>query len=169
MTSERFQHVVTSLSKLILGHRKACPLWLFLHWMPFCCTAMPNVKLHTFNCPFSRTTWVSRYQKAKTNLDFTEARDIEWHWRQLGHMQVCIALQTDSHASTTTLVPTLEICRYLTLNHVLHLLYASTLQALCYHVQLNCVKCAEDSVLKLCCDPVFLCRCLYELVFCHVY
>jgi len=76
MMSERFQHVVTSLLKLILGHRKACPLWLFLHWMPFCCTAMPNVKLHTFNCPFSGTTWVSRYQKAKTNLDFTEARDI---------------------------------------------------------------------------------------------
>jgi len=32
---------------------------------------------------------VSRYQKGKTNLDFTEARDSEWHWHQLGHMQVC--------------------------------------------------------------------------------
>ena len=29
------------------------------------------------------------YQKGKTNLDFTEARDSEWHWHQLGHMQVC--------------------------------------------------------------------------------
>jgi len=28
---------------------------------------------HTFNGPFSRTTRVSRYQKGKTNLDFTEA------------------------------------------------------------------------------------------------
>ena len=30
---------------------------------------------HPFNGPFSRTTQVSRYQKGKTNLDFTEARD----------------------------------------------------------------------------------------------
>ena len=48
----------------------------------------------------SRTTWVSRYQKGKTNLDFTEARDSEWQWHQLGHMQVCPSLQTDNHAST---------------------------------------------------------------------
>ena len=33
---------------------------------------------HTFNGPLSRTTRVSRYQKCKTNLDFTEARDSEW-------------------------------------------------------------------------------------------
>ena len=33
---------------------------------------------HTFNGPLSRTTRVSRYQKGKTNLDFTEARDSEW-------------------------------------------------------------------------------------------
>ena len=43
---------------------------------------------------------MSRYQKGKTNLDFTEARDSEWQWHQLGHMQVCISLQTDNHAST---------------------------------------------------------------------
>ena len=45
--------------------------------------------LQTFNGLFSRTTWVSRYQKGKTNLDFTGARDSEWQWHQLGHMQVC--------------------------------------------------------------------------------
>jgi len=33
---------------------------------------------HPFNGPFSGTTQVSRYQKGKTNLDFTEARDSEW-------------------------------------------------------------------------------------------
>jgi len=33
------------------------------------------------------------------NLDFTEARDSEWQWHQLDHMQVCISLQTDNHAS----------------------------------------------------------------------
>ena len=30
---------------------------------------------HPFNGPFSGTTQVSRYQKGRTNLDFTEARD----------------------------------------------------------------------------------------------
>jgi len=45
---------------------------------------------------FSRTIWVSRYQKSKTSLDFTEARDREWQWHQLGHMQVCISLQTET-------------------------------------------------------------------------
>jgi len=46
---------------------------------------------------------VSWYQKGKTNLDFTEARDNEWQWHQLGHMQLCTLLQTDNHASTTPL------------------------------------------------------------------
>jgi len=46
---------------------------------------------HPFNGPFSGTTRVGRYQKGKTNLDFTEARDSEWQWHQLGHMQVCTA------------------------------------------------------------------------------
>jgi len=46
---------------------------------------------------------VSRYQKGKTNLDFTEARDGEWQWHQLGHMQVWTSLQTDNHASTPPL------------------------------------------------------------------
>jgi len=58
---------------------------------------------HPFNSPFSGTTQVSRYQKGKNNLDFTEARDSEWQWNQLGHMQVCISLQTDNHASTPLL------------------------------------------------------------------
>jgi len=46
---------------------------------------------------------VSWYQKSKTNLDFTEARDSEWQWHQLRHMQVCTSLQTDNHASTQPL------------------------------------------------------------------
>ena len=56
-----------------------------------------------FNGLFSRTTWVSRYQKGKTDLDFTGARDSEWQWHQLGHMQVYTSLQTDNHASTPPL------------------------------------------------------------------
>jgi len=62
-----------------------------------------NTHKHPFNGSFSGTTRVSRYQKGKTNLEFTEARDSEWQWHQLGHMQVCTALQTDNYASTPPL------------------------------------------------------------------
>ena len=53
--------------------------------------------------PFSGPTRVSRYEKGKTNLDFTEARDNGWQWHQLGYMEVCISLQTDNQASTPLL------------------------------------------------------------------
>ena len=56
-----------------------------------------------FNGPCSRTTRVSQYQKGSTNLDFTEARDSERQWHQLGHVQVCTSVQTDIHASTPPL------------------------------------------------------------------
>ena len=62
-----------------------------------------NTHTHPFNGPLSGTTQVSRYQKGKTNVDITEARDSEWQWCQLGHMQVCTSLQTDNHASTQPL------------------------------------------------------------------
>ena len=72
-----------------------------------CCWALSLVvdttTLHTFNGPLSGTAWVSWYQKGKSNLDFTEARDSEWQWHQLGHMQVCTSLQTDYHANTPPL------------------------------------------------------------------
>ena len=54
---------------------------------------MALYNIHTYirrlNGPLSGTTQVGRYQKGKTNLDFTGARDSEWQWHQLGHMQVC--------------------------------------------------------------------------------
>ena len=64
-----------------------------------------SVTLHThpFNGRLSGTTQVSRYQKGKTNLDLNEARDSEWQWHQLRHMQVCTSLQTDNHTSTPPL------------------------------------------------------------------
>ena len=62
-------------------------------------TVHNNTHTHLFNGPLSGTTRVSQYQKGKTNLDFTEARDSEWQWHQLGQMQVCTLLQTDNHAS----------------------------------------------------------------------
>ena len=66
--------------------------------------ASTHTHTHPFNGPFSGTARVSRCQKGKTNLDFTEARDSEWQWHKLGHMHACISLQTDNHASTTPLV-----------------------------------------------------------------
>jgi len=36
----------------------------------------------------ARTTRVSRYQRGKTNLEFTEARHIDWQWHQLGYRQL---------------------------------------------------------------------------------
>ena len=71
-----------------------------------CYWTRPNnthLHAHPFNGRFSGTTQVSRYQKRKTNLDFSEARDSEWQWHQLGHMQVCTSHQTDNHASTSPL------------------------------------------------------------------
>jgi len=63
--------------------------------------------LHLFNDLFSRTTWVSRYQKGKTSLDLNEARDDGvwgWQWHQLDHMQtICTSLQTDNHTNTSLL------------------------------------------------------------------
>jgi len=46
---------------------------------------------------------VSWYQKGKTNLDFTEARNSEWQWLQLSHMQVNTLLQTDNDTNTQPL------------------------------------------------------------------
>ena len=48
-------------------------------------------------------TQVSQYQKGKTILDFTEARDSEWQCHQLGSMKVCTLFQTDNHTSTPSL------------------------------------------------------------------
>jgi len=48
----------------------------------------------------SKTNQVSQYQKGKTNLDFTEARDTEWQWHQLGYLHLA---PTDNHSSTPSL------------------------------------------------------------------
>jgi len=88
------------------GRRRGLPpLYLTSGYGPE--LVMFHVILYTHTSPFiglfSGTMQVSRYQKGKTNLDFTEARDSEWQWRQLGQMQVCTSLQTDNHASTPPL------------------------------------------------------------------
>ena len=85
------------------GSQLALPTVFMPRWLHSSITPSlfySRLKTHSFNGPFSGTTQVSRYQKGKTNLDFTEARGSECQWHQLGHMQVCTSLQTDNHAST---------------------------------------------------------------------
>jgi len=84
------------LSHYLMSHRKTINI-------NFISSVFSPLFIHPFNGTFSGTTHVSRYQKGKTNLDFTEAQDSEWQWHQLGYMQVCTSLQTDNHASTPAL------------------------------------------------------------------
>ena len=93
--------VITSAHSICIDHLSPLILLTADYWPANYSTSQTHIP--AFNGPFSGTTWVSRYQKGKTNLDFTEARDSEWQWHQLGHMQVCISLQTDNHASTPPL------------------------------------------------------------------
>jgi len=55
-----------------------------------------TIELHYF----TRLTALCPGLPGKTNLDFTEARDSEWHWHQLGHMQICTSLQTNTSEMT---------------------------------------------------------------------
>ena len=88
-------------------YQSLCNSLLELDWSRSVSTDTPVflslTSVNPFSCPLSRTTRVSQYQKGKTNLVFTEARDSEWQWHQLGHMQVCTSLHTDNHASTPLL------------------------------------------------------------------
>ena len=106
-----------SLSLASVKSRLVLPCWYWLTWVvpkkgPLngcACYSIDSIldsyhtHTHPLNGPSSGTTQVSRYQKGKTNLDFTEARDSEWQWHPLGHVQVCTSLQTDNHASTPPL------------------------------------------------------------------
>jgi len=74
-----------------------CAIFCRIAYYVFCC--LLNIYYYYYNrftalWTLSGTTRVSQYQKGKTNLDFTEARDTGWQWHQLGHMQICISPQT---------------------------------------------------------------------------
>ena len=68
---------------------------------------LPLLLLRPFNGLFSRTTWVSWYQKGETSLDLNEAREggvLGWQRHQLDHMQtICTSLPTDNHTNTSSL------------------------------------------------------------------
>jgi len=65
---------LTTASTLASGRDKA------IHNNPTDGKTLPELTVALFNGPFTGTTWVGRYQKGKTNLDFTEATDSEWQW-----------------------------------------------------------------------------------------
>jgi len=93
---------------ILLCKAMVCPHIVFANsvWCPFKLGDIRETDTHThpFNGPFSGTTQVSRYQKAKPIwILLFKARDSEWQWNQLGHMQVCTLLQTDNYTSTPPL------------------------------------------------------------------
>ena len=71
---------------------------LIFHWMP--CLINGYAHTHTRLTALFRDYPGEPVQKGKINLDFTEARESDWQWHQLGCMQVCTSLQTDNHART---------------------------------------------------------------------
>ena len=110
MMNVTWRHIDQPVKHLTVGHATSyfdnfCRDWnlLFLIVLVLIhCINCTNTHTQPFNGPFSRTTQASWYQKGKTNLDFTEARDSEWQCHQLGHMQVCTLLQRDNHTSNPT-------------------------------------------------------------------
>jgi len=99
---------------------------------------------------------MSRYQQGKTNPGFTEARDSEWQWHQLGRMQVCTVLQTDSHASTPPLSFLQAGCPSCCPANSFKALKATVRHRLQWfiHVQADSLR-KEDALLMVC--DTFLC------------
>ena len=63
-----------------------------------------NTNTHNRLTAFSRTTWVGRYQKDKPFWILLKQEMTGWQWLQLNHMQIiCTSLQTDNHASISSL------------------------------------------------------------------
>ena len=63
-------------------------------------TNYTHIHTHLFNSPLSGTTQVSRYQKGKTNLDFTEAScsSISWAICKSAHRSRQITMPTPRHS-----------------------------------------------------------------------
>jgi len=98
--------IVTLLCVCLLDHIIMSKCTTYSDFTAFMCTGIIwsfSPHMHPFNGPLSGTTRVSWYQKGKTRLNFTQARNRDWQWHQLGCMQVCTSLQTANHASTPPL------------------------------------------------------------------
>jgi len=105
--------------------------------------------LYPFNGLFSRITRVSWYQKGKTDLDCTEARESKWH--QLGRIQVCTSLQAVNHASTPPLSFLQAGCPSCHPANIVKALKASA----------SVVHCSVDNVLVFVCDR-YIVQCLMQ-------
>jgi len=89
---------------------------------------VPHTHTHPFNGPLFRTNQVSRYQKGKTNLDFTEAGDGEWPG-------ISWAICKSAPRSRQTAMPAprhSDICRTQVLNMIMIILPPCTSWA-CLH------------------------------------
>ena len=93
---------------------------------------------HPFNGPFSRTTQVGRYQKGKTNLDFTEARDSEWRWHQLRICKSAPRSRQNNHASTSPLSYLQAGCPSCRPTNSVKALKASSLALVCFILSYFC-------------------------------
>jgi len=88
---------------IITNHPRGRPRLSLIQQIGRSITTVTQTHTHPFNGPLSGITRVSRYQKGKTNLDFTEARDSEWQWHQLGHMQtICTCCRQKTTPATPT-------------------------------------------------------------------
>ena len=74
------------------------------HWRHLDKPLNNKVRPRDYLCFTYIYTRLTALRTKKTYLDFTEATGSKWQWHQLGHMQVCISLQTDKHASTPPLI-----------------------------------------------------------------
>ena len=72
------------ITQYTVSKKNRCLYTLACNIAPNTLSLSNSVVTHPFDGPLSGTTRVSRYQKGKTSLDFTEARDSEWQWHQLG-------------------------------------------------------------------------------------
>ena len=113
-----------------------------------CSTDICERERDPLNGPLSRTTRVSRYQKGKTNLDFTEAIDSDWQWHQLGHMQVCTSLQTDNHASTPPLSFLQARCPSCCQTNSIKALKAIDIYEICKYIYMIVPECTSSHFLS---------------------
>jgi len=133
---------------------KVCPLTrttLLINQLPL---------LHPFNGLFSRTTWVSRYQKGKTSLDLNEARGdgvLGWQWHQLDHMQtICISLHLFYYRCTVNdLYSQSEVNVYY---YVQSSFYFSLFLCLLFRFVCCSVFCALITFILYCLILVLVCR-----------